>query len=165
LTILKGKNLLVDIYRTWNSMTQEEKKLLLVEICTRQPYGVKVNFDCEPYISTIDSITNIVRTEEKNGHYYYEQGVVVSEINSADPFIPIEDIKLYLRPLSTMTEEEYSELRKVDTYYGIAPLDEIADWTPSYSSIDWLLSHHFDYRYPNLIELGLAKAAPIGIYD
>lgn len=122
-------------------MTQEEKSLLLKDLSQRLLYGVKVtttNPAVKIGIISGISIKNKISVETKD----------------ADIVFDCTEVKPYLRPLSSMTKEEYEELRKIDRYYGIAPLSEINDWEPGYKSIDWLLRHHFDYR--NLIEKGLA---------
>ena len=138
-------------------MTKEDKELLLKDLCARLPYGIKVHFDCcEPHISEVDEICNIIRTKEINGHEYYSQGVVIAEINSIDPFLPLDEIKPYLRPMSSMTEEEHMELKAVYDNGPNGLFDE-------YSHIDWLNAHHFDYR--GLIEKGLALEAPEGMYN
>ena len=114
------------------------------------PYGVKVtttNPAVKIGIISGISIKNKISVETKD----------------ADIVFDCTEVKPYLRPLSSMTKEEYEELRKIDRYYGIAPLSEINDWEPGYKSIDWLLRHHFDYR--NLIEKGLAIEATEGMYD
>ena len=61
----------------------------------------------------------------------------------------VEDVKPYLRPMSSMTEEEYQE-------FGY----DVLRYTPR--ELDWLNEHHFDYR--GLIEKGLAIEAPEGMY-
>ena len=58
--------------------------------------------------------------------------------------------------MSSMTEEEYKELKSISPYYGFAPYKFIGDWCPNYEMTDWLNAHHFDYR--GLIEKGLAIA-------
>lgn len=72
----------------------------------------------------------------------------------------------YLRPMSSMTEEEedeydsmFSNARRIYCnceYYDTVQEDDIPDF------IDWLNAHHFDYR--GLIEKGLALEAPVGMY-
>lgn len=114
-------------------MTQEEKSLLLIDLCSRLPYGV---------IIQVKDWTSL-NTELKIGH--------IQRLQNNDI-----ELKPYLRPLSSMTKEEYEELRKIDRYYGIAPLSEINDWEPGYKSIDWLNKNHYDYR--GLIPKGLAIA-------
>ena len=78
----------------------------------------------------------------------------------------IENIKPYLRPMSSMTEEERTEFdtkfhictKLSEHYFAYAkPIIEIYQ-----ESIDWLNKHHFDYR--GLIEKGLALEAPEGMY-
>lgn len=66
-------------------------------------------------------------------------------------------IKPYLRPMSSMTEEEVFEyLSACDKDYK----DSLT--TPRHPGVDWLNSHHFDYS--GLIEKGLALEAPEGMY-
>ena len=126
-------------------MTQEEKNLLLKDLCARLPYGVKVFIqDTTGKHSTI--------TERIFDTY-------VLQFLSNNNIL----IKPYLRPMSSMTEEEYSELKKISSYYGFAPFEYIHDWAPNYEMTDWLNAHHFDYR--GLIGKGLALEAPEGMYN
>ena len=62
-------------------------------------------------------------------------------------------VKPYLRPMSSMTEEEKLE-------YVIA-WDSRQPYLPT-EAMDWLNEYHFDYR--DLIEKGLALEAPEGMY-
>lgn len=67
-------------------------------------------------------------------------------------------VKPYLRPMSSMTEEEEDEYQEcgnkdiAEAYIHLVPNNRI----------DWLNAHHFDYR--RLIEKGLAIKAPEGMY-
>jgi hypothetical protein len=63
-------------------------------------------------------------------------------------------IKPYLRPMSSMTEEEENEYRAINCYEGLFPSNEEA--------LDYVLEHHFDFR--GLIERGLALEAPKDMY-
>lgn len=125
-------------------MRQEDKKLLLQDICARLPYGVKASYygveECE-CIDTIDAIYRVVKDR-------YE--VVIGQYD-----LPIEKVKPYLFPLSTMTEEQEKEF--YDTFHGFGNYD----WT--FETYDWLNKNHFDYR--GLIEKGLAlDASELNIY-
>jgi hypothetical protein len=85
-----------------------------------------------------------------------------------------DDVKLYLRPMSSMTEEEkkeYESFFSIGEYscggslYGkeyeyIA--DSPDDISQSICLFDWLLAHHFDYR--GMIQMGLALEAREGMY-
>lgn len=140
-------------------MTKEDKELLLRDLCAKFPYGIKVHFDCcEPHISEVDEICNIIRTKEINGHEYYSQGVVVAEINSIDPFLPLDEIKPYLRPMSSMTEEERKELGIINCEGNIEHQYEFF-----FRCQDWLDAHHLDYR--GLIDKGLALISLEGMYE
>ena len=79
----------------------------------------------------------------------------------------------YLRPMSSMTDEERSEWAdlfnlELDKLNEISDEDKAEELAPYYFgkchqvSIDWLNAHHFDYR--GLIPKGLALEAPEGMY-
>ena len=128
-------------------MTQEEKSLLLQDLSTRLPYGIKVQveYDAEEFGKTIeiDEITMIDKCGEEILLYH------------ASEYFSIEEIKPYLRPRSSMTEEEE---RDWWTYKQVGTTWEAQDSL----SVDWLNKHHFDYR--GLIEKGLALEASEGMY-
>ena len=128
-------------------MTQEDKQLLLKDLCARLPYGVKIHIN-----SCI---------EEQNHMQLFDVNLEVKTIGvrnekwafRAIPIIDDEEetkvIKPYLRPMSSMTEDEEDELNSARMgNYG--------------EDVDWLNAHHFDYR--GLIEKGLAIEAPEGMY-
>lgn len=113
-------------------MTQEDKKILLKDLCARLHCGVKFTFSGDS-IYTMKGIDLIV-TDEGNWEY-------VVTAKGIEP-IEIEYIKPYLRPMSSMTEEE-------EIYY-----DTVYFTLNFYKKEDWLNEHHFDYR--GLIPMGLA---------
>ncbi len=120
-------------------MTQEEKELLLKDLCARLPYGVKVYVD-EDLAMTLKQIDY--------------KGFCESWEN--------EDFKChsrwmfpYLRPMSSMTKEERNE------HFGRTMTIDIVQ--TSKEVIDWLNKKMFDYR--GLIPKGLAMEAPEGIYN
>ena len=124
-------------------MTQEEKQLLLKDLCARLPYGPKVHivgdwfYDyMEPYDSTLDKVF----------------------FNLLTPRNPNLIVKAYLRPMSSMTEDERIEFERLSFIY------DASDGSMLFSEkgLDWLLSHHFDFR--GLIPMGLALEAPAGMY-
>ena len=137
-------------------MTNSEKQLLLVDLSGRLPYGVIV--------------------QENDG--VKENDNKLLDIDMFDGCINydyiIEDIKPYLRPMSSMTEEEKKELKSAtcpegtgyfDEQYLICPMSHFGEHI-SYSFmsdiLNWLNAHHFDYR--GLIEKGLALEAPADMY-
>lgn len=140
-------------------MTQEEKQLLLKDLCARFPHGVKVwRHGAHYVISCIDI--------EKQRVY-----LKVDFEATRGWWFDIEEVKLYLRPMSSMTYEEMQEAREKffdgSDHYDIDNIGEIyADTYQPYTTvytlsfarlsgyIDWLNSHHFDYR--GLIGKGLA---------
>ena len=126
-------------------MTQKDKKLLLKDLCARQPYGVK--FKAENEDSPIE--LHYVRDEDVYGRIY-----------SNLPYWVVI-IKPYLRSMSSMTEEE------IKTYHSYCECND-GDFTgenlyfDTIESFDYLNSIHIDYR--GLIPMGLALEAPEGMY-
>lgn len=135
-------------------MTQEEKELLLVDISARLPYGVIVRHS-DPLIDNDGNET---------GKFWYKRGylcdittlddmtttIIESEGSDAEGYEHIcflENTVPYLRPMSSMTEDERKYLQKLPFPYDF---------------VDWLNAHHFDYR--NLIEKGLALEATTEMY-
>lgn len=131
-------------------MTQEEKDLLLKDLCGRMPYGVKIQ--CGDYLFTFD--------KEHMGI-----GLLYTDFNRnplESPKIILsgcyygEDIKPYLFPLSSMTEEQKLELTTIKTHVSLNKNKE-------YLLFDWLNKNHLDYR--NLLDKGLAiDATGLNIY-
>lgn len=136
-------------------MTKEDKQLLLKDLSSRIFYHVKIRVDYHPKI-LLGVVNDCAVVKEKDGENWIEVNLNVEEWN----------IKPYLRPMSSMTEKEKSELRQ----WGCLcmNLDDSVQDIGVYGAIhsipviDWLNAHHFDYR--GLIEMGLALEAPEGTY-
>ena len=153
-------------------MTQEEKDLLLRDICSRMPYGVKFKHEDKHTLCEILSITPI---------YDYENVIYFNDYINHPKKCNIDDVKPYLFPMSSMSEEQSMELFKL---FVISSVDSIgANYikinectgitffldkgfnveTHLDKLIDWLNKNHFDYR--GLIEKGLAiDATNLNIY-
>lgn len=122
-------------------MTQEEKELLLRDLCSRLPYGVKIELTWW----VMDEGTCINTTLEPD---HVEQ-LLNDEYGDTE-------IKPYLRPMSSMTEEEKAQLSQ----YACIGEDLNGEFVDEVQRkdcaayIDWLNKYHFDYR--ELIERGLA---------
>ena len=126
-------------------MTQEERDLLLKELCARLPYGIFVN------AKSIGLDGEIFDINVRYGMLKIAKDICTGE----SELVPISDVKPYLRPMSSMTEEEHMKLKVAYDNGPNGLFDE-------YSHIDWLNAHHFDYR--GLIPMGLALEAPEGMY-
>lgn len=138
-------------------MTPEHKDLLLKDLCARLPYGVKCENHNHVYGKNIFKVTDI----RDNG---YICGIINNR-NYWAVFDPLE-LKPYLFPLSSMTEEQQKEYRKVCdldmTILENRPMKG-EPFPAMYNSQDWLDAHHFDYR--GLIPMGLANdATGLNIY-
>ena len=143
-------------------MTQEDKELLFIDLCARIPYGVKV-CAVEDLAMTLKQIDYKGFCESWENEYfkYYSRWTLP-----------------YLRPISSMTEEEKESFKELCTMYnGSIDTDyesfgmRILETHPRYGDsfcqdftpFDWLNTHHFDYR--GLIEKGLALEALEGMYN
>ena len=127
-------------------MKQEDKELLLKDLCSRLPYGVKglVTFN-----------GNIFKDEDRtiDGKLY-------------DRFAEFQDswydnvtIKPYLFPLSSMTKEQCRELRELIN----TGQNDNNEFMRSLCRIEFYHKHHLDYR--GLIEKGIAiDATGLNVY-
>lgn len=120
-------------------MTLQDKQLLLIDLCGRLPYGTKVKcpLDDEPY-----TLLSINWNKEIAVIGFVIDGIYVTSKQK------LVDIKPFLRPMSSMTEEEKKELNNVLEY------QYYADDSCMCEASDWLNAHHFDFR--NLLAKGLA---------
>jgi len=113
-------------------MTQKYKELLLKDLCARLPYHVK----CKIWLKDGTIEEGFLDLQHNYGNV----------LQDAFYYNKIKDIKPYLRPMSSMTKEEYKELKLISPYYGFAPYEYIYDWCPNYEMIDFCNKNHFDYR-------------------
>lgn len=137
-------------------MTPEEKDLLIKDLCARLQHNVVIRCTDNDTDYKCFLTTDILNELLHNIQYY--------------------DYKPYLRPLESMTEEEFQELHNIcphstfnktndsgwiigidgSKYGRISRIDEIS------KLLDWLNKNMFDYR--GLIPMGLALVAPEGMY-
>lgn len=141
-------------------MTQEDKELLLNDLCSRLSYNVKLfvlSWDEREmeYIDNVDVLYSI------NGDGY------IQTVNEDYTFSP-EDVKPYLFPLSSMTEEQKQEYTYIVNY--ISP-DDTDNWKEGEfiyvrqvtQLLHFYLINHLDFR--GLIPAGLAlDATGLNIY-
>ena len=127
-------------------MTQEDKELLLKDLCARLPYRVIVD------ISRVEEWKQLTLTPFIRSNYYDD----------------IEKIKPYLRSMSSMTEEEKEEWQSgmYEIAQRVVRLKSYGNNTPNADvylfSINWLLKKHFDVS--GLIVKNLAIEAPEDMY-
>lgn len=162
-------------------MTQEDKELLLKDLCARLPYGILAecgtDYDFQNDITdtvkllSLDIDSELCRVQA--GNYVFNES--------------LDTIKPYLRPMSSMTEEEAEQIikficedsigankinirqdhitAKVD--YLIGDPETVFVWFDniihSIEILDFLNACHLDYR--GLISMRLALEAPEGMYN
>ena len=140
-------------------MTQEDKQLLLKDLCARLPYGLKVK--CEKYSFPVTILYGGNIDEVK----FKETGGIEN----------ICTIKLYLFPLSSLTEEQRNYISKllIDTQNEFPPYGElnakgcdnlfVCSVKQANVLINYCLANHLDIN--GLIEKGLAiDATGLNIY-
>lgn len=139
-------------------MNKEEKELLTKDFCARLSYGLKLNFYSRATNENV--LCTLLGVEPES-----EKPIIAKTDKGAFTFTQ-DHVKPYLRPMSSMTEEEMQEYQMFIEYsYN----DFTSESTPCvYVSeinkyIDWLNAHHFDYQ--GLIEMRLALEAPEGMYN
>ena len=125
-------------------MKQEDKELLLKDLCARLPYNVicQVEFkENGKYTSKVMLLLGIFTDE---AYFTTKDGSIYSN-----------EYKPYLFPMSSMTEEE--KLMYEGLMIGTDNISYMLD------VVDWLNAHHFDYR--GLIDKSLAlDATGLNIY-
>ena len=131
-------------------MTQEQKDLLLQDLCARLPYGVRLDNGLK--LRSIDVLTQIVSCSGSDRKIDY--------------------VKPYLRPMSSMTEEELHEVQEIlgkgveihDVFISIVDSSiNTFSYLELQAVFDWLNKKMFDYR--GLISMGLALEALEGMYN
>ena len=126
-------------------MTQEDKELLLKDLCARLPYNV------------------ICQVEFKENGKYNSEVMLLSGIFADEAYFTTKDgsiysneYKPYLFPLSSMTEGQEEEYNDLNSY-------ELGCFPHTEEALDYLIKNNFDYR--GLIEEGLAiDATGLNIY-
>lgn len=133
-------------------MTQNEKDILLKDLCSRLTYGVKVKFgDSKPALLTViehDEFGWQIGTEDEFG------GMITF----------IDNVKPYLFPMSSMTDKKKKELSNICNC-----TIHVTDWEitfPSYEDnnmdnwqkvLSWCYENHYDIN--GFIPIGLAEDA------
>ena len=138
-------------------MTQEEKQQLLKDLCARLPYGIKIQlkntyrYHCDKMCNIGDFTIDEIKSIDKKGEHIkiYHNDPLDYEWYIDD--IEIEDIKPYLRPMSSMTKEE-----EIEWFESVVPTMDCD------KQLDFYCKYHFDYR--GLIKEGLALEAPKDMY-
>ncbi len=117
------------------------------DLCARLPHGVKCENYSHIFGRTVFKVTDI----RYNGYIW---GIINDNHNwsVSDPL----ELKPYLFPLSSMTNEQEEEYNNLNSY-------ELGCFPHTEEALDYLIKNHFDYR--GLIEKGLAiDATKLNIY-
>ena len=149
-----------------SKMKQEDKILLVKDLCSRLPYGVRVCHVSSEISGVLHDIS-VLHMYEGNSDSDKPDSIVdyVADIDFFGDGYPyeIEEFRPYLFPIASISSEQLKEVSEIlgkevevfDNYLNI--VDHTRN-TFSYLELDalfdWFNKNHFDYR--NLIEKGLA---------
>ena len=130
-------------------MKQEDKELLLKDLCARLPYGIKASYyGAEEEREIWDEIEGIT----------FDGYVDIGQYS-----LPIEAIKPYLFPLSVITDEQEKEFDQLIELELKSINNEIDNTHATVFEVDFYNKYHFDWR--GLIEKGLAiDATNLNVY-
>ncbi len=144
-------------------MTKEEKNDLIVALCGYLPYGVWVEFS--DGMST--KLTNVDLLHKYNKTNYVQEIEGSTDVLHDGTYVELEDIRPYLRPMVSMTDEEKFVVATLMTLNDKTTHEKKGEKTIPVSVfktyIQFLNKHFFDYS--NLIERGLALKAPKDMYE
>ena len=129
-------------------MTQEDKQLLLKDLAARLPYGVKMRYKDDPSYEVLCQIDT----------FYTDVDGFHCLLRTTGPFGGFQDLnelKPYLRPMSSMTDKEIDRMWEI---YESGPAAE-----SSVAVAEYLYERHLDCHY--LIEKGLAIEASEEMYE
>ena len=140
-------------------MTQEDKELIFKELCARLPYHVK----CKIWLKDGTTEEGLLDLQHNYGNV----------LQDAFYYNKIKDIKPYLFPLSSMTEEQLFEVQEIlgkneiEIGDGFLSIIDSGRNTITYLEIlavlEWFYKNHFDVN--NLIPMDLAiDATGLNIY-
>jgi hypothetical protein len=128
-------------------MTQTDKELLLKDLCSRLPYGVKVQ---DIYYNSLEPAPIwLIDINAQNVRMFADEG-----------YQSIEYIKPYLFPMSSMTDEDYAIYSKIWEDTGktayLEGCHHLISTIKAYKAAnDYLISKHYDIN--GLIPMGLAE--------
>lgn len=139
-------------------MTQENKELLLRDLCSRLPYGLVIDFN------GIKTTLHSIKVFQLYNGDVIKDYICLIDIFGDDDYIDVEKIKPYLFPFSSMTEEQKEELKTLGWNFDNSEIHNVSEFLGTYREyvshldcfilIGWFNKNHIDYR--GLIEKGLA---------
>ena len=122
-------------------MEQEDKDLLLRDLCARLPYGVK----CYKMTFKPELAEEVICTLRNGSHNCVQLGTFLYRL---------EHIKPYLFPLSSMTEEQKNQLKEIwnadmnkaldYAISGEEGLSDLFQLSAAKKVINWFIKNHFD---------------------
>lgn len=137
-------------------MTKEDKELLLQDLCSRLPYGVKIETEYFTKATLIEIRKNISYGACKDLLVTYDISGEETPYQCDERSDTISKIKPYLFPLSSMSAKQKAELAML-----VVGVEDI--FKAFLIEVEFYHKHRIDYK--GLIEKGLAiDATGLNIY-
>ena len=131
-------------------LLNSDKELLLKDFCARLPYGVMCATTDND--GSLPNIWEIVTADMLNEDFF-----LIHDSYEASRTVDVKEVRPYLFPLSSMTEEQKAELSML-----VVGVEDI--FKSFLIEVEFYHKHHIDYR--GLIEKSLAlDATNLGIYE
>lgn len=130
-------------------MTQQDKDLLYLDLCARLPHGIT----CDINDSSRNTLQGIIESVDIS--YMDNEPFFKVKTDNKTFAVPVEQIKPYLRPISSLSQEERDKFCDIGGVISHKPSDGklyLVAYFPE--ALDYLNSIHADYR--GMIEKGLA---------
>ena len=146
-------------------MAQEDKELLLKDLCARLFYGVKVSLQTgeRKLTGVLDAV---YPTDDRVIVDDLSEAIAPINVRTGGFLIERNNVKPFLRPMSSMTEDERKYIEDKCAFTTIGPIGGNFGLVMPVIAAEWLTdfynSHYLDWR--GLIEKGLALEAPDGMY-
>lgn len=132
-------------------MKKEDKELLIKDLCSKLPYGLTIDFN-----GIRTTLHDMKVFHLYNGSDDIKDYICLIDVFGDDDYVDVENIKPYLFPMSSMTEEQKEEFDRLYTYDALII-------EPQWKLIDFCNKHHLDYR--GLIPMGIGiDATNLNVY-
>lgn len=125
-------------------MTEDNRKLLMADLCARLPYGVKTDAD------VWDEESMEYHTDALKVYSVNADGYVRADAGDEEIELYIDEVKPYLRSVENLPDDEVEQLNELWAH-------------DAEEALEFVHSRHIDVR--DLIGKGLAAEAPEGMYQ
>lgn len=157
-------------------LTKEQKRLLFSALCELLHSKKPVKLRCWEDVNENGRRSHRYKVATLRGLIVKKDGIFVDVEDDktwAAATYPLEDVRPFLRPYSSMTKDEEAELQSICDIAHVVDGEDYGKYNPIHCIrvypevkdihvVDWFVNHRLDYR--GLILKDLAYVAPRGMY-